>query len=110
MPSMFTPNQERLVTMLPKTAITIKFRWVASPPQRACRIKTFHKTIMSAPFSLGSHPQNGPDEAEQGCKTHDPKHHALETRRRFLVPMRVENSPKDVKRAQESRKKSGAVA
>ena len=30
------------------------------PPQRACKMSAFHSTMMRAPFSLGSQPQNRP--------------------------------------------------
>ena len=62
MPSMLTPNQEKLVTMLPKTAIAIRPRSLIIPPQRACRMIAFQSTISSAPFSFGSQPQNRPQD------------------------------------------------
>src|SRR6266436_2944171 len=62
MPSMLTPNQEKLVTILPKTAKLTKPLSRTRPPQRAWRIKAFQRTIRSAPFSFGSQPQNRPQD------------------------------------------------
>ena len=59
-PSMFTPNQEKLVTMFPKIAMFMIPRSRTSPPQRACRITAFQITMISAPFSFGSQPQKRP--------------------------------------------------
>jgi len=62
MPSMFTPNHEKLVTTLPNTAMVIRPRSLIKPPQRACKMTAFHNTMMSAPFSFGSQPQNRPQD------------------------------------------------
>ena len=43
-------------------AMVIKPRSRTKPPQRACKITAFHRTIMSAPFSFGSQPQNRPQD------------------------------------------------
>src|SRR6516225_6597507 len=59
---MLTPNHDRLVTILPNTVISAKPRSRTYPPQRACNVMAFHKTIRSAPFSLGSQPQNRPQD------------------------------------------------
>ena len=59
---MFTPNQDRLVMTLPKIAIAMMPRSRTKPPQRACRMMAFQSTIRSAPFSLGSQPQNRPQD------------------------------------------------
>ena len=32
------------------------------PPQRAWRMRAFHRTMMRAPFSFGSQPQNRPQD------------------------------------------------
>ncbi len=62
MPSMFTPNHEKLVTTLPKTARFMMPRSRSRLPQRAWRMIAFHSTISSAPFSFGSQPQNRPQD------------------------------------------------
>jgi hypothetical protein len=62
MPSMLVPNQDQLVTMLPKMARTMRPRSRTMPPQRACRIIAFQITMSSAPFSFGSQPQNRPQD------------------------------------------------
>ena len=62
MPSMLTPNQDQLVTMLPKTARTMRPRCLTRPPQRACRMRAFQSTMRSAPFSFGSQPQKRPQD------------------------------------------------
>ena len=59
---MFTPNQEKLVTMLPNTVMVMRPRSFTRPPHRACRIVAFHNTMISAPFSFGSQPQNRPQD------------------------------------------------
>src|ERR1051325_1902095 len=61
-PSMLTPNQEKLVTMLPKIAITARPRCRINPPQRACRVIAHQSTISTAPFSFGSQPQKRPQD------------------------------------------------
>ena len=62
MPSMLVPNHDQLVTMLP----AMDNRWMprsrTMPPHRACRISAFHRTMINAPFSLGSQPQNRPQD------------------------------------------------
>ena len=58
MPSMFVPNDHAVIT-LPKMAAAMP-RSRMMPPQRAWRMAAFQITIISAPFSLGSQPQNRP--------------------------------------------------
>ena len=55
-----TPNQDQVVTTLPNTASAANPRGPTCRSQRACRIKAFHRTIIIAPFSFGSQPQNLP--------------------------------------------------
>src|SRR5262252_6170187 len=62
MPSMLVPNQDQLVTMLPKTASSAIPFSRTSPAQRAWRMTAFQRTMRIAPFSLGSHPQNRPQD------------------------------------------------
>src|SRR5437764_9994370 len=59
-PSMFTPNQEKLVTTLPKIAMIMSPRCRINPPQRACKMIAHQSTISTAPFSFGSQPQKRP--------------------------------------------------
>ena len=59
-PSMFTPNHEKLVRIFPKIVQSINPRILIIPDNLACKMIAFHSTIISAPFSFGSHPQNLP--------------------------------------------------
>jgi hypothetical protein len=90
MPSMLVPNQDQLVTMLPKTAMTIRPRSRIMPPQRAWRMMAFQRTMISAPFPWGPIPRSGPglvrpdaaedgaDEAGEGGETDHPVDHAAQ--------------------------------
>src|SRR5580704_12952879 len=59
---MLTPNHDRLVMTLPNTVNRAMPRSLANPPQRACRIIAFQRTMRRAPFSFGSQPQNRPQD------------------------------------------------
>src|SRR5439155_25433824 len=58
--SMLTPKYDQVVTTLPKMASVARPRSRTRPPQRACRMSAFQITIINAPFSFGSQPQNRP--------------------------------------------------
>src|SRR5688500_1238488 len=62
-PSSLTPNHDQAVTMLPPRARIARPRSLTSLSQRACSTSAFHRTMISAPFSLGSQPQNRPHES-----------------------------------------------
>ena len=48
------------VMMMPTTQSTMNPRSFTMPPQRACRMTAFQRTMRIAPFSFGSQPQNRP--------------------------------------------------
>ena len=50
---MFTPNHEKLVTMLPKSAMIIRPRCRMNPPQRACKVIAHQSTISELARNLG---------------------------------------------------------
>ena len=63
MPSWLTPNHDQAVTMLPPMASTARPRSPTILSQRACSTRAFQRTMIRAPFSLGSQPQKRPHES-----------------------------------------------